>query len=154
MNSYLLNRALGSITPHSFHVAQTTRLVHHLEPAPRIRFSSQRDISGGQSERDSALFDANAGIESDTVAHRAGVNVLAIDQNDSRLYALFFNQFRLMLMIEQHGFRWRRSISSFLGSGNQRRRVGPYLPAYSLYPQGIPRRRPYACDHVGLNIPV
>jgi hypothetical protein len=30
------------------------------------------------------LFDANAGIESDAVAHRAGVNVLAIDQNDSR----------------------------------------------------------------------
>lgn len=95
MNSYLLNRALGSITPHSFHVAQTTRLVHHLEPAPRIRFSSLRDIYGGQSERDSALSDANTVIESDVVAHSAGVNVLAIDQNDSRLYVLFFNQPRL-----------------------------------------------------------
>ncbi|GIJ82083.1 DNA excision repair protein ERCC-8 [Aspergillus pseudoviridinutans] len=84
MNSYLLNRALGSITPHSFHVSQTTRLVHHLEPAPRIRFSSLRDIPGGQSGRDSALFDVNPGYESDAVAHRAGVNVLAIDQNDSR----------------------------------------------------------------------
>ncbi|EAW10418.1 WD repeat protein [Aspergillus clavatus NRRL 1] len=78
MNSYLLNRTLGSITPSTFHVAQTTRLVHQLEPAPRIRFSSQKTVPGGQSDYDLGAFDG------DIVAHRAGVNVLAVDQNDGR----------------------------------------------------------------------
>lgn len=76
MNSYLLNRALGSITPSDFHVALTTRLVHHLEPAPGIRFSSRKD----------AGFVGDAiGIEDEVYAHKAGVNVLGIDQYDGRL---------------------------------------------------------------------
>lgn len=76
MNSYLLNRALGSITPSTFHAAQTTRLVHHLEPAPGIRFfSRQSQQAGNVPEEDS---------ENEVYAHKAGVNVLAIDQYEGR----------------------------------------------------------------------
>ncbi|KAL3475232.1 WD40-repeat-containing domain protein [Aspergillus californicus] len=67
MNSYLLNRAFGSITPSSFHIAQKTRLVHSLEPAPGIRFGSSHN---------------NA--DEDVLAHSAGANVLAIDQYEGR----------------------------------------------------------------------
>lgn len=75
MNSYLLNRTLGSISPHSFHIAQTTHLVHHLEPAPGIRFSS-RKIDHSSEELPA---------KDDIVAHKSGVNVLAIDQHEGRL---------------------------------------------------------------------
>lgn len=76
MNSYLLNRALGSITPSDFHVALTTRLVHNLEPAPGLRFSSRKGTLG----------DGDAiGYEDEIYAHKAGVNVLACDQNEGRL---------------------------------------------------------------------
>ncbi|KAL2822710.1 WD40-repeat-containing domain protein [Aspergillus cavernicola] len=76
MNSYLLNRALGSITPSSFHRAQTTRLVHNIEPAPGIRFSSQ---PGNSREVDTRIPSSD-----EVFAHRAGANVLAIDQYEGR----------------------------------------------------------------------
>lgn len=81
MNSYLLNRSLGSITPSTFHVAQTSRLVHHLQPAPGLRFSSHgaADIPGSGSELDNDLNHQN-----EVLAHRAGVNVLAIDRYEGR----------------------------------------------------------------------
>ncbi|KAI9376726.1 WD40-repeat-containing domain protein [Aspergillus egyptiacus] len=77
MNSYLLNRALGSIAPSAFHVAQTTRLVHSLEPAPGIRFSSTSQPGNGAD-------DTQIPGPDEVVAHRAGANVLAIDQYEGR----------------------------------------------------------------------
>ena len=83
MNSYLLNRALGSITPSSFHLAQTSRLVHHLEPAPGIRFSSHEKAHAAESTLDDGF---EIDHEPDEVfAHKAGANVLAIDQYEGRL---------------------------------------------------------------------
>ncbi|KKK18252.1 hypothetical protein AOCH_001944 [Aspergillus ochraceoroseus] len=58
--------ALGSIVPSAFQRAQSTRLIHQLEPAPGIRFSSVKTD------------------EDDILAHSAGVNVLAIDQYERR----------------------------------------------------------------------
>ncbi|RAL11076.1 WD repeat protein [Aspergillus homomorphus CBS 101889] len=83
MNSYILNRTLGSIHPSTFHVAQTTRLVQNLEPAPGIRFSSQHHSPSahGRSEQQ---FDGLQSLEEETFAHKAGVKVLAIDQNEGR----------------------------------------------------------------------
>ncbi|KAL5342113.1 WD40-repeat-containing domain protein [Aspergillus crustosus] len=69
MNSYLLNRVLGTVSPSTFHTAQTTRLVHNLEPAPGIRFSSTKD---------------GASTSDEVFAHTAGANVLAIDQYEGR----------------------------------------------------------------------
>lgn len=79
MNAYLLNRALGSITPSAFQVAQTTRLVQHLEPASGIRFSSQK--------KPIAPEDVPEAVETvdGVFAHRAGTNALAIDQYEGRL---------------------------------------------------------------------
>ncbi|KAL2798956.1 WD40-repeat-containing domain protein [Aspergillus keveii] len=72
MNAYLLNRALGSITPSAFHLAQTTRLVHNLEPAPGIRFSSDDKAN------------TQVATPDELVAHKAGANVLALDQYEGR----------------------------------------------------------------------
>ncbi|KAL4918984.1 WD40-repeat-containing domain protein [Aspergillus aurantiobrunneus] len=76
MNSYLLNRALGSVAPSTFQSAQAIRLVHNLESAPGIRFSSTntRSVNSGGD----LLF------SDEILAHRAGANVLAIDQNEGR----------------------------------------------------------------------
>jgi DNA excision repair protein ERCC-8 len=87
MNSYLLNRALGSVSPNAFHVAQTTRLVHSLEPAPGIRFTSRRAASANQSQGAATPLDQDdPTIAENVVAHKSGVNCLAIDQFEGRLY--------------------------------------------------------------------
>ncbi|KAI9931212.1 hypothetical protein ASPWEDRAFT_101063 [Aspergillus wentii DTO 134E9] len=86
MNSYLLNRALGSISPSTFHVAQTTRLVQHLEPAPGIRFSSRKKVHSTESQpqNTSEVLDDGHAPDDQIIAHPAGANVLAIDQYDGR----------------------------------------------------------------------
>ncbi|KAL4780707.1 WD40-repeat-containing domain protein [Aspergillus varians] len=76
MNSYLLNRAIGSITPSAFHSAQTIRLVHNLEPAPGIRFSN--------TNRRSVNSDGHVPASEEVLGHTAGANVLAIDQYEGR----------------------------------------------------------------------
>lgn len=85
MNSYLLNRALGSVSSTTFHVAQTTRLVHNLEPAPGIRFSSRRATPAGRSRDDATPLDEEVDpIVEEVFAHKSGVNCLAIDQFEGR----------------------------------------------------------------------
>lgn len=85
MNSYLLNRALGSVTPNEFHVAQTTRLVHNIEPAPGIQFSSRRAAAPtDHSEDDVAPLDQELGVTAEVFAHKSGVNCLAVDQFEGR----------------------------------------------------------------------
>lgn len=86
MNSYLLNRALGSVSPNVFHVAQTTRLVHNLEPALGIRFSNRRAASEDQSQGEATtpLDQEDPTIAENVVAHKSGVNCLAIDQFEGR----------------------------------------------------------------------
>lgn len=82
MNSFLLSRALGSVTPHDFHIAQTTRLVHHLEPAPGIRFSSRRVTAD---RPHNGTPDPELDFEPGEVfAHKSGVNCLAIDRFEGR----------------------------------------------------------------------
>ncbi|KAJ5222306.1 uncharacterized protein N7469_008546 [Penicillium citrinum] len=83
MNSYLLNRALGSVAPNAFHTAQTERLVHYLEPAPGIRFSSRKAARSDVSQDDTALSSELDPTEQ-LFAHRSGVNCLAIDQFEGR----------------------------------------------------------------------
>lgn len=83
MNSYLLNRALGSVTPNDFHVAQTTRLVQSLEPAASIRFSNRR-AAVPTDWSDAAPLDQELGTTVEVFAHKSGVNCLAIDQFEGR----------------------------------------------------------------------
>ncbi|KAJ5128959.1 hypothetical protein N7448_002669 [Penicillium atrosanguineum] len=82
MNSYLLNRALGSVTPNAFHVAQTSRLVQHLEPAPGICFSSRKATT--RSQDDATAFDRELDPVNEVFAHKSGVKCLAIDQFEGR----------------------------------------------------------------------
>jgi len=84
MNSFLLNRALGSVSSNVFHVAQTTRLVHNLEPAPGIRFSSLRAPRRTESRGDATPSDDEHDPTEDEVAHNSGVNCLAIDKFEGR----------------------------------------------------------------------
>ncbi|EFR00039.1 DNA excision repair protein ERCC-8 [Nannizzia gypsea CBS 118893] len=88
MNSYIFNRSQGSIRPSQFHLAQCTRLVHGLAPALGIRFSA-----GKQHESQTGAADVTKGSPDtchsdldvgDVWAHKAGVNVLAIDQYEKR----------------------------------------------------------------------
>jgi DNA excision repair protein ERCC-8 len=81
MNSFLLNRAQGTISPSAFHVAQTSRLVQLLEPAPGIRFTSHKPVSG---ERKAEGDESNPRPVKEVFAHKAGVNVLTIDQHEGR----------------------------------------------------------------------
>lgn len=84
MNSFLLNRAQGFISPSAFHVTQTSRLLHLLEPAPGIRFNSHdNEANKKRSAEDLDLFDDGSLLQ-EVFAHRAGVNVLAVDQHEGR----------------------------------------------------------------------
>lgn len=87
MNSFLLNRAIGSISPLTFHAAQSSRLAHSLEPAPHIRFSSRQSAGTAARENGSVGEDGLSMLDEDedVHAHHAGVNSLAIDQYDGRL---------------------------------------------------------------------
>lgn len=86
MNSYILNRQIGSISPSAFHVAQTSRLAHLIEPAPGIRFNSRKRAAprANSAVNDGARHASRSSDVEDVSAHTAGVNVLAIDQYDGR----------------------------------------------------------------------
>ena len=91
MNSFLLNRAQGSISPIYFHVAQTSRLVQLIEPAPNIHFASSQHVSSARSTTEDGSSKhppdpvLSASIHDNILyAHGSGVNVLAIDPNEGR----------------------------------------------------------------------
>ncbi len=86
MNSYLLNRSLGSIGSAAFHIAQSTRLVHSLEPTPSIRFSGSHDLSAASNRIVSEHVEGSWRDEEleEVWAHKAGVNVLTIDEYEKR----------------------------------------------------------------------
>ncbi|EEQ85582.2 DNA excision repair protein ERCC-8 [Blastomyces dermatitidis ER-3] len=85
MNSYLLNRSQGSVSSSAFHVAHNAHLIRSIEPAPGLRFSSHPAapaLNQGESE---PTEDGWKGEEQDELrAHKAGVNVLTIDQYEKR----------------------------------------------------------------------
>lgn len=86
MNSHLWNRSLGSIYPSQFQTAQCARLVHSLESSPGIRFSSGPVKPYNQNEAvdEEGGGDRNLSSEQDVWAHKAGVNVLTVDQYEKR----------------------------------------------------------------------
>ncbi|KAK4542115.1 hypothetical protein LTR36_007146 [Oleoguttula mirabilis] len=79
MNSFLLSRQAGIISPHALALAQSNRLLQALQTAPNVHFAlTRRETSAvdGPSSR-GAL-----GLAS--VAHAAGVNSIAIDRFEGR----------------------------------------------------------------------
>lgn len=72
MNSFLLNRQLGSISPQAVAQAQNLRLLQSLSSAPDVSFAqrvAEKEVSVGN------VHD---------VAHAAGVNSIAIDRFEGR----------------------------------------------------------------------
>lgn len=82
MNSFLLNRAFGSVDPRSFEKALTTRLIQHLEPAPGIRFASERLEARQQASPDLGWDEQE--FSRNLIAHNSGVSCLTIDQSGGR----------------------------------------------------------------------
>lgn len=79
MNSYLLNRQLGSISPQALAQAQHERLLGSLQPAPRIRFARQKT-----DQVTSTVFQSDTVSSARAVAHSAGVNSIAVDKFEGR----------------------------------------------------------------------
>lgn len=84
MNSFLLNRTIGSISPPVLQRAQTTRLIHAISPTPGVQFRNEHTgtnvaFTAGQQDEDQGR-----GTEQ-IWAHKAGVNALAIDRFEGRL---------------------------------------------------------------------
>lgn len=81
MNTNLFNRSLGVIGTQTLQRAETTRLLDALQAAPNVKFDS-RYKSSKQIESHNDQEEASV-----TWAHRQGVNSLAIDRFEGRLYA-------------------------------------------------------------------
>lgn len=76
MNSFLLNRALGSISPQALAKAQNSRLLYALQPANDVSLSINKPV-------DHEAEDGN-GRGKGGVAHPAGVNSITIDKFEGR----------------------------------------------------------------------
>jgi len=77
MNTFLLNRALGSVSHQSLARAQSDRLVHSIQLANRIKLSyNGSDGISGVNTKD--------GSTKVPVAHPAGVNTITVDRFEGR----------------------------------------------------------------------
>ncbi|KAK0856875.1 hypothetical protein LTS02_010477 [Friedmanniomyces endolithicus] len=74
MNSFLLNRQLGSVSPQALAQAQNQHLLQALQAAPNVHFSQ---VGLGENEVIDAAYQP-------PVAHAAGVNSIAIDRFEGR----------------------------------------------------------------------
>lgn len=81
MNSFLLNRALGTISPQAFARSQNTRLLHAIQPASDVTFSVNgvAGLDPDPNEHGSAYGQPKAGL-----AHPAGVNAITVDKFEGR----------------------------------------------------------------------
>jgi DNA excision repair protein ERCC-8 len=77
MNSFLLNRQLGSISHHAFATAQNNRLLRSLHATPDVIFEL-RSSDNGASER------SRSDAATRAKAHPAGVSSIAIDRFEGR----------------------------------------------------------------------
>jgi len=77
MNTFLLNRALGSVSQQSLARAQNDRLVHSIQLASHTKLS----YNGG--EGISTVASEN-GLTKVPVAHPAGVNTITVDRFEGR----------------------------------------------------------------------
>ena len=79
MNSFLLNRQLGSISPKAFATAQNHRLLRSLQSAPYVQFGLQTP-EAAQDGVGTRSGNENFGSRT----HEAGVNSIAVDRFEGR----------------------------------------------------------------------
>jgi len=80
MNSFLLNRALGTISPQALERAQNTRLIYGLQPSTDIALSIEKP---GKKPDEHGSPDGESVVRR-SVAHAAGVNSITIDKFEGR----------------------------------------------------------------------
>lgn len=78
MNSYLLGRELGTVSPKAFQQAETNRLLRELQAAPDIRLDGTDVTTNAASQSH-----GGQGTE-DVWAHRAGLNCITVDKFEGR----------------------------------------------------------------------
>lgn len=78
MNSYLLGRELGTVSPKALQQAETNRLLLALQAAPDIRFD------GTDATTNVASQSHGGQATEDVSAHRAGLNCITIDKFEGR----------------------------------------------------------------------
>lgn len=87
MNQLLFERATGGLGPNAFAKLEITRLLRSFQPAPQLRFDGGEKgaaVDSGQGSSDPAnLNDDN---KKDIWAHQAGVNALALERFDGRMF--------------------------------------------------------------------
>lgn len=74
MNSFLLNRHIGSVSPQALASAQNNRLLRAVQAAPTVRFV----LEDAQHNAESGATNVKS------LAHAAGVNSIAIDKFEGR----------------------------------------------------------------------
>lgn len=81
MNSFLLNRQLGSVSPETFAKAQNHRLLRSLQAAPDVQFALRPPESSSGNAQSNGIAKPSQGR---AIAHAAGVNSIAIDRFEGR----------------------------------------------------------------------
>ena len=81
MNSYLLNRELGTVSPKALQQAETRRLLLALQAAPDIKFDGTDAATAGPSQSHAGQV---TGGRDGVWAHKAGVNCIAVDKFEGR----------------------------------------------------------------------
>ena len=80
MNSFLLNRQLGSISPQAFATAQNNRLLRSLQSASDVKFALQAPENAASASADQDGASRATGSK----AHEAGMNSIAVDRFEGR----------------------------------------------------------------------
>ena len=83
MNSYLLNRSLGSVSPRDFARFETERRLHALSPSS-ARFDHHVPQQTADENNETESNDALSGKQREPIAHPAGVNAITIDKFEGR----------------------------------------------------------------------
>ena len=81
MNSFLLNRQLGSISPQTLATAQNNRLLRSLQAAPNIKFALHAPNNDTTSTEEARQNDHSP---RSSLAHAAGVSSIAIDRFEGK----------------------------------------------------------------------
>lgn len=79
----LLTRSVADTSHRDFARAQNNRLIHALQPAPRVRFNGEAGAPDVRRQRDNEDDDSDE-EGGNKFAHKAGVNAITVDKFEGR----------------------------------------------------------------------
>lgn len=86
MNQLLFERATGGLGANTFAKLETSRLLRSFRPAPRFRFDGGEKGAAVDNEGSSSSANPKHDQKSNIWAHQAGVNALALERFDGRMF--------------------------------------------------------------------